>query len=77
MKGSRAIAGLVLILGLTAGCKTTPVYFRDPTTGHVAQCGPYWRLALGLSAEVLQHECMSDLHRRGYDQIPAATGDRR
>ena len=60
----------MILLGLTAtGCAPRDTaYMRNPATGEVAACGPYYReLAIQMTAE---RWCIDDYARLGYTRVP-------
>ena len=60
----------MVLLGLAViGCEPrSTTYMKDPATGQVAACGPYYReLGIQMSAE---RWCVDDYARRGYVQAP-------
>jgi hypothetical protein len=69
--------GVLLVLGVALmGCATTaPVYLRQPTTGRVAQCGPYPSSTTVRAAIALLQErwCIQDYQRQGYERVPSPT----
>ena len=58
---------------LIAGCiSVPPVYLKD-SNGHMAQCGPYSKLANipmeDESTEMKMRACISKLQLQGYDRV--------
>ena len=58
---------LVLVL-LVAGCQTTAVLLKHPTTGKVIQCGPFSKAGNVGELAAAQHEsqCIQDFKEQGY-----------
>jgi hypothetical protein len=65
----KKLAWMVVLLGLAAtGCAPKETaYMKNPATGEVAACGPYYReLEIQIAAK---QWCVDDYARRGY--VPA------
>jgi hypothetical protein len=60
----------MILLGLAAtGCEPRETaYMKNPASGEVAACGPYYReLDIQAAAE---RWCIEDYARRGYTRVP-------
>lgn len=65
---SRTLA-LAVALALGA-CTTSAVTLKNPATGQVAQCGPYYVDAIGSDAQARRESrCLDDYQRQGFVRV--------
>jgi hypothetical protein len=57
----------ILISGMV-GCSTKPILMRNPQTGEIMKCGPYYPGGgLGYRRE---RDCIQDFQRQGWERVP-------
>ena len=61
---------LLAMLALLTAC-TSAVTLRQPRTGAIATCGPYYTVGLyAFAANERERQCISDYQRLGYERVP-------
>jgi starvation-inducible outer membrane lipoprotein len=62
---------LVSVCLMAAACTTAPVKLKNPATGQIAQCGPYF-LDGAFSDSQAQREraCVNDFQMQGFVRLP-------
>jgi hypothetical protein len=64
------LAWIVLALTVVACAPRETAYMKNPATGQVVACGPYYIGGMGVQAAA-ERGCIEDYQRQGYVRVPA------